>query len=327
MASEIISEKTKPPAESGGPPPSPSPVIIHDSPLLRHTGSFEAVGWPYVANFMTTQPDLQAFPRFQELNVKGLLYYQVEISQLSHKLRNQEMKDWKKRGMNDAGKYAKFADELVYSQSTENHKQWDLILKMRGLLREYSKSNMHSIIKAALTTKHIDTALLQFAQVSALSEPDSYSIKNFVQWLTSPDAGNFCIGGMGSDVWGNLYARPKEPQSRMERILSIFRTWKDPKSNLDLVAIRPPPKLDGFTRWVVNDFAPVFHRLKTSCCGIRRRQRVLDAEGGTTPAERRDVSFKKERKKKRISLFNFWKPYSSNAFKIKANISERLRAN
>jgi hypothetical protein len=87
---------------------------------------------------MATTPEFQTFSRFRELNVKNLLYYQVEITQLSEKLKKQELKDWKKRGMSDAGKYAKFAEELFLCKDTQDNKQWGLLVDIRERLKEYS---------------------------------------------------------------------------------------------------------------------------------------------------------------------------------------------
>lgn len=71
--------------------------------------------------------------------MKNLLYYQVEITQLSEKLRKQELKDWKKRGMGDAGKYSKRAEELFLCKDNQDNKQLGLILDIRERLKEYSK--------------------------------------------------------------------------------------------------------------------------------------------------------------------------------------------
>lgn len=73
--------------------------------------------------------------------MKNLLYYQVEITQLSKKLEKQELKDWKKRAIpgSDAGEYAKYADMLFLRKDTQDNKQLDLIVDIRERLKEYSK--------------------------------------------------------------------------------------------------------------------------------------------------------------------------------------------
>jgi hypothetical protein len=136
-------------AESSG---FPSPRSTHtsqsDTPLIRQTApqnnaqtsaENSSPGWPYVAGYMATTPEFQTFSRFRELNVKNLLYYQVEITQLSEKLQKQELRDWKKKGMSGVEKYAKFAEELFLSKDTQDNKQWRLIVDIRERLKEYSK--------------------------------------------------------------------------------------------------------------------------------------------------------------------------------------------
>jgi hypothetical protein len=77
------------------------------------------------------------------MNVKNLLYYQVELTVLGDELTDMELKDWRKRGMSQVGEFAKYADSLVDSKidlsNAKDHRQWDLVLKMRERLKEYSK--------------------------------------------------------------------------------------------------------------------------------------------------------------------------------------------
>ena len=77
------------------------------------------------------------------MNVKNLLYYQVELTHLKDKLAKMELKDWSKRDMSEVGSFAKYADNLINCksklQNTRDHRQWDLVLQIRERLKEYSK--------------------------------------------------------------------------------------------------------------------------------------------------------------------------------------------
>ncbi|KAK0636770.1 hypothetical protein B0T17DRAFT_613452 [Bombardia bombarda] len=53
----------------------------------------EKEGWPMLAKEMADQPDYESFRRFRELNVKNLLYYQVEIAALERDLMAAEAED------------------------------------------------------------------------------------------------------------------------------------------------------------------------------------------------------------------------------------------
>ena len=77
-----------------------------------------------------------------------------------------------------------------------------------------------------------------------------------------PDCGNQCIGGMGSEAWGNLYkpqeARKSLPQRTLLLLRSIFWPRKTPPNKLDLVSARPHQKVDGLTRWVAYEWIPFY---------------------------------------------------------------------
>ena len=50
-------------------------------------------GWPELAQLMAQNADLQAFPAFTDLNVKILLYYQAELTDLREELHKLEWRD------------------------------------------------------------------------------------------------------------------------------------------------------------------------------------------------------------------------------------------
>jgi hypothetical protein len=99
-------------------------------------------GWPRVASLVGAVPEFETYSRFRELNIKNLLYYQVELAQLRDQLTSLELKDCEQRGMSDVGEFAKYADHLISSPTLQNprdRKQWNLVVKIRNRLKEYSK--------------------------------------------------------------------------------------------------------------------------------------------------------------------------------------------
>ena len=100
-------------------------------------------------------------------------------------------------------------------------------------------------------------------------------MKTLRTWLREKDAGGFCIGGNGEQsTWGDLWEWTESLSLKRQFLNMLWRLlWpKSPSSEaeeLDLVATRPRRKIDGFTRWVANDFVP-FHNNLTK--HIRKRK-------------------------------------------------------
>jgi hypothetical protein len=105
------------------------------------------IGWPGLAQDLARNPGQEAFPRFRELNVKNLLYYQVEITALELQLREIEWEDH--RSTESRNQYAKKADILLFEEphsddtqvsDSKVHAQRQIVYKLRKLLRDYSKA-------------------------------------------------------------------------------------------------------------------------------------------------------------------------------------------
>jgi mannose-6-phosphate isomerase class I len=88
-------------------------------------------GWPLLAQLMAKRPDFEAFSRFRDLNVKNLLYYQVQLEMLRQDLKEQEQRECRHV------ETAKYADTSMIDNAKS--RQWQRIEKLRRLLREYSK--------------------------------------------------------------------------------------------------------------------------------------------------------------------------------------------
>ena len=99
-------------------------------------------GWPKLALLMAQTPDFASFARFRDLNIKSLLYYQAELRSLKIELHKLEWRDYRLSGKKDERHhYRQRADFLAESQDESGNPgpQWALVLRMRSLLKEYSK--------------------------------------------------------------------------------------------------------------------------------------------------------------------------------------------
>ncbi|KAH7011101.1 hypothetical protein EDB80DRAFT_384078 [Ilyonectria destructans] len=227
----------------------PVPTTTSQSTQRTVRSSDEAVaGWPSLAKEMAQVPEFEAFSRFRELNIKNLLYYQVEIACLEAKLKGLEDRDAAAKATGGVeAKYSRLAERMIRCQDLPNpkdHLQWDVVTKIRERLKEYNAS------------------LLQHAQISALPQPDSDNIECLRQWLGKADGGNYKIRGKGCDAWGDQTQPTKEiPLSKriLPLIYSIFHPQEPTRTDLDLVTTQPRQKVDGLTRWVANEWIPFYH--------------------------------------------------------------------
>ncbi|RYP48198.1 hypothetical protein DL768_005858 [Monosporascus sp. mg162] len=238
--SEITAASTVP-LTGHAAPPARIPSRLNEIALQSENPQDE--GWPLLAKLMVKKPGFEAFSRFRELNVKNLLYYHVELDYLRERLEKQEHQDLVNSDR-DSPSFAQEAVELIDSGSA----QWQQILRLRKVMREYNK------------------ALLQYAQISALPEPTSNNMKQLVEWLRNPKCGNFCISGPGSQAWGDLYQKNKPPSfgqllRKLLASLDPFGKLKEPRTREDLVVPRPHKTVDGLTRWIEDEVVPVWDAL------------------------------------------------------------------
>ena len=89
-------------------------------------------GWPQLAQFMAQTPDLAVFPRFRDLQIKSLLYYQCELKNLRKQLHDLEFVDVGKRK-----RYNQYADDLMEDGIESD--QYQKIEEIRTVLKNYSK--------------------------------------------------------------------------------------------------------------------------------------------------------------------------------------------
>ena len=112
-------------------------------------GEYLVTGYPKLAHKMGILPEQAIFRQFSALNAESLLYQQAELMQLEKDLRavqredNEDSDPFKKR-------YAVDWYWLNESVSEGKGKQWELFLKIRAKLREYSASKINNDIKGSI---------------------------------------------------------------------------------------------------------------------------------------------------------------------------------
>jgi hypothetical protein len=221
---------------------------------------------------MAMKPGLESFSRFRELNVKNLLYYQVQLAALEKDLEESEDTDYsEQRGE----KYATYAvnmiesvdDDLGTGAGGRQDRQVDIVMKIRRILKEYNK------------------CLLLYNQVSSLPDPENLNLGTLREWLELPQHGNLSVRGAGSNAWGDLTKGYKDAgrQTNWQRFLFLFYNpiWPRvprPQEVLDLVAVVPRREPDSFTRWIAHRWIPFWHGLKNSESEARSEGADADLE-------------------------------------------------
>ncbi|KAF1962753.1 hypothetical protein CC80DRAFT_541911 [Byssothecium circinans] len=238
-------------------------------------------GWPKLAQVMAKTPDFAAFPRFRELNVKSLLYYQVQLTVLQKELWKRECED-KLAEAERPVQSSEFAELLLRKvpveseqsredsepQSADGHpEQGQPNGPSKPECRRMSETEQFKIIKEIRSVlKEYNDALLQYSQISALPDPDPYNIHSLRNWIRHEDGGAVGILGEGSKVWGKPTTKVNVSLWRQFRTLLWTLVWPQgpptDKEYYDLIATRPPSKLDGLTQWFAWYFVPFYYACK-----------------------------------------------------------------
>jgi len=242
------------------------PAQVEDQLPIRSGSSAPTVsddplrGWTRLAKEMAKTSEFESFCRFQELNVKNLLYYQEEIAMLQKQLKKIERED--KEGGRVRQKYDRSAEEMfAYYRKNQGkdprdprdlkeNEQCRLVLEIRELLRQYN------------------AALIQHAEVSRLPRPGRENVKTLRAKLS--DASGIYITGSGENSWGEFGSDTDKREPLIRQFLSVLKNlfvWQSQtssKSDLDLVTVHQPPELDKFTYWVAQYWIPFWHRIRYS---------------------------------------------------------------
>jgi hypothetical protein len=93
-------------------------------------------GYEKVARLMALHPEFAIFRRFQELNIRNLLYLQAEITHLEDELKGIAIED---STCAHRQYYSRDWWSLSQGDEGENREQWDKFLELREKLDKYSK--------------------------------------------------------------------------------------------------------------------------------------------------------------------------------------------
>jgi len=116
-----------------------------------------------------------------------------------------------------------------------------------------------------------DAALIQYSQISAFPEADSFNVNSLRTWLNGRDEDKR-IEGPGAVSWGDISKECLEEKSLISRtghlVRSFFWPVKEEKTEFNLIVPRARSKADGLARWVAKEFVPWWQCLKdnTRCC-------------------------------------------------------------
>jgi hypothetical protein len=209
---------------------------------------------------MEKNPDFEAFARFRELNVKNLLYYQVELDFLSNVLQTQESMDDEPAAVFSNGKFSKTPLNMIRQHEKGGCRQWEYVLKIRGCLREYNE------------------AMLQYARVSALPEANGREMETLTNWIVNPQGGNCSISSWGAEVWGKLYEWQNEERPIWHLLKRLWEGLRNvvlfkstARTRSDLVVPRPGVKADAVATWITYTLVPWLFELGYA---LRRQKRV-----------------------------------------------------
>jgi hypothetical protein len=153
-------------------------------PLQKH--SVVQKGYPSVAAFIASSPDLAVFRRFGELNVRNLLYLQTELIVLESEL---ETLDGEGSATACGADWRRSWESVLRGQKEEDIVRRKLVLEIRAKLKEYSKRSISNLPPASgtfagLLTYQTDEALVLHSKVLALEEPPNRALQAFEHWLS-----------------------------------------------------------------------------------------------------------------------------------------------
>jgi len=105
-------------------------------------------GYPKLVKLIIDHPGFEAFQSFKDLNIKSLLYYQDELQKLRRELHKVEWTDYQNEPFEDAAQYCLRPDMILQggtdAESEDARRQYDLIKKIRKVLKEYSACMVHT---------------------------------------------------------------------------------------------------------------------------------------------------------------------------------------
>ena len=188
-------------------------------PFLMH-------GYPKLAGRMADRPETAMFRRFNELNIKSLLYMQAELYRLETQLWDAEEEDARRAG--DKSDCSRNYDKLLALYKDGDTAQLELVERIQEKLDKYSTCRALEVPSTA--NEFLDKALIQVCTMLQYKAPDRFDLNDLQCWMDDKIPGEFYILGADRYTWG---------------------TKSLPNTCIrDLIGLKPRIKEDAFSRWV-----------------------------------------------------------------------------
>jgi hypothetical protein len=193
--------------------------------------NFPVPGWPSLANLISENRALEAFPSFADLSIKSLLYYQAELVYLRKALHKIEYRGYYHPSNNGDPShfFAGNISELhrVRHQAILANKdcseQWILIEKIRATLDKYCElfSDLAKKVLARVNSNLKDNALLQFSTVLDFPHADSLDVNVLKHCVRSISNGSSIVGD-GISTWGSTFPTAEREKSLLSLFFGLF---------------------------------------------------------------------------------------------------------
>jgi hypothetical protein len=114
-----------------------------DDSISTHRGPIQLKivdGYPKLAEHMGGASEISIFRRFEALNRQNLLYLQAELTVLERDLRSLEAESASCDSADPRSQYSRDWEWMnITDEKSNTNPQWQLFLRIRALLKEYSK--------------------------------------------------------------------------------------------------------------------------------------------------------------------------------------------
>ena len=120
-----------------------SPLSLKAVMMSRTPFANKVSGYPKLAGQIGIRPGLSIFRRFGSLNSENLLYLQAELVLLEQALEEQQQRDRKSTNLRTCN-YSTNWYQLKRSACNGDVAQLNLVLEIRRVLKQYSKSHVHT---------------------------------------------------------------------------------------------------------------------------------------------------------------------------------------
>jgi hypothetical protein len=115
-------------------------ISTHSSPSKPKVSD----GYPKLAEHMSSAPEISIFRRFSALNIQNLLYLQAELTALEKELQTLEAESATCDTGDPRSQYCRDWEWLnMADEKSGINPQWQLCLRMRAILKEYSKQFLY----------------------------------------------------------------------------------------------------------------------------------------------------------------------------------------